>query len=188
MKHVLRSVLLVALLCAALSAQVASIGEAGQGQLALAAGSSAAFGSSLSFAPSDRSSVAVQTRGRAYDLGGSYRIFRSTVERPDLVSHRDAGVALHYGSKGVKAAAEFGYFTGDSGDCYFWIKGAIGNYRAVSGGTQLGRLNVSGVYGNYFENKLAAVWSLGRLRRYGVLAGYSSALGAHAGVVFNFRL
>ena len=127
-------------------------------------------------------SMFARSLGRAWDAGAEYRFFRSLTTSGGSGTIFDLGATALYGSAGGKMAGEAGFVLGDATDCMFWVKGVLGNFRAATAGVQLGRVSLSGAYGNYFENRGDLGVNLDHAGHYVLTGGWSSALGWNGGV------
>ncbi|HZT32760.1 MAG TPA: hypothetical protein VFA33_22925 [Bryobacteraceae bacterium] len=170
--------LLAAILACSASGQVASVGDPTFQSYALAARGGQHAGFYGGAQPVDQFGVFARSLGAAWDAGAEVRAARLQSGGAWL----DFGVTALYGSAGAKAAGEAGVVLGDSFDCFLWAKGMLGNFRAAAGGIQLGRISISGAYGNYFENRADLGVRLDRRGKYTATVGYSSALGFNGGM------
>jgi hypothetical protein len=120
--------------------------------------------------------------GRRWDAGGTYRLYRAEDQFGGIGRYADVGATVMYGSDGPKGAAVGGLIAGDSEELYFWARGAIGNFRAISAGFRIGRLDLSGLWANYFESKIEAKVFLSTTQRLAVSVGYSTTMGLSGGL------
>jgi hypothetical protein len=130
--------------------------------------------------------VFARSLGSAWDVGAESLFLRASMERGGSLAAFDLGATAIYGSAGGKLAGEGGIVLGDATDCLVWTKGILGDFRAIAAGTQIGRVSLSGAYGNYFENRGDLGINLDRAGRYVLTAGWSSALGWNGGVKIIF--
>lgn len=154
-------------------------------QASIAAYGGRHVGGSLSYAYNPQLRLFGRGLGSAWDAGAEYRLAQFKSENGSVSRFLDLGVTALYGSDGVKGAAEAGYLFGESADCYFWAKGAAGNYWEASGGAQIGHWGLSAGVGNYWDNRIDLAYSIDRLHKYAVTAGYSSVLGANIGLAVH---
>ena len=177
--------LLAALLACSALGQVATIGDPAfqSYTLAIRGGQHAGFYAGAQ--PADQVGLFARSLGSAWDAGAEVRAARLQSGGAWL----DLGATALYGSTGAKAAGEAGFVLGDSFDCFLWAKAMLGNFHAAAGGIQIGRISVSGAYGNYFENRADLGVRIDRAGKYAATTGYSSALGFNGGIrrVWTYR-
>ena len=170
--------LLAALLTCSAFGQVASVTDPAFQSYTLAARGGPHAGFSGGGQPVDWLGLFGRSLGGAWDAGAEVRAARLESGGAWL----DLGATAMYGSAHAKAAAEAGLVIGDAADCFLWLKGMIGNFHAGAAGLQLGRISVSGAYGNYFENRADVGVRIDRAGKYVATVGYSSALGFNGGI------
>jgi hypothetical protein len=120
--------------------------------------------------------------GSRWDAGATYRALQHMGGSGGVATFWDLGGTALYGSEGPKAAAVGGVLFGDSSKCYFWAKGTLGNFRALSGGFAIGRANFSGSWSSYFESRVDLGVLVWQPQEVSVVAGYGTAAGFTAGL------